>query len=354
MAQRYFAGLDVHKKTIVIAVIDDNCRPVERVTIKADRAELASWLGRWRRKSMRIALEASGSSAWVTYFLLDAERDVTPVHPNHVRAIAETKRKSDRLDAMKLAELLKAGVLRPVHVPSFEERATRALVRQVQRLVKTKTRAKNAVTSLLAEHGYAAPVADPFGKRGRIWLASLPLRDEYRLIVDQQLAQIALLTEQLAVLDKRLTAAVAGNPFHELVRTIPGVATRLAPAIVLETGDIRRFKTGKAAACYSGTIPATYQSGEKERGGGITKEGNPILRWALVQAVMQLIRLDPGAKARYTKLRNRLKKHKARIAMARRLMVTLWHMAKTGEAYRREDPPPKKPKKRCTCAAAPK
>jgi transposase len=354
MKTDYYVGLDIHKRTIVAAVVDRRGGLAGATTLKATRADLLEWITAWSKAGeVRIALEASGSSAWVTYALLENDCEVVPVHPRHVRAIAETKQKSDRLDARKLAELLRAGVLRPVNVPSQEERASRALVRQLRRVVSARTRAKNAVTSLLAELGHACPWTDAFGKSGRRWLMSLRLAAEHRLIVEQELAQIDLLRAQATELEGRLEGAVEGNALHALARTAPGVGPQLGAAIALEFGDIRRFKTAKAAASYSGLIPSTYQSGESRRGGRITREGNAVLRWALVQAALQLVRRDAGAKRRYTRLRNRLKKHKARIAMARHLAVVLWHMARTGEAYRRE-PEPEEPKAVRRRAAPPK
>ena len=348
MKTTYYIGLDVHKRTIVTAIIDRKGKHLGGETLEATRPVLLALISRWGKpEATRIALEASGSSAWVTYALLGAGYDVTAVHPRHVRAIAETKQKSDRLDAGKLAELLRLGALRGVKIPSEQERASRALVRQMRRLVTARTRAKNTVTSVATELGHVCPWTDAFGKSGRRWLAGLDLAPEYRLIVDQELEQIDLLTRQVAALEPQLAVAVQPNPLYALARTVPGVGPQLGAAIALEFGDLRRFRDAKAAASYSGLIPATFQSGESRRGGGITREGNPILRWALVQAAIQLVRLDPGAKERYVRLRNRIKRHKARVAIARHLAVVLWHMARTGEAYRRSaDPPPKPPARR--------
>lgn len=348
MSKAYVAGLDVHKKTIVIALIDARGALVEEATIAARRPDLVAWLEDLGRKSrgLRVALEASGSSAWVTYALLDAGVDVTAVHPNHVRAIAETKRKSDRLDARKLAELHRLGALKPVHIPTLEHRATRLLLRQMRRLVNQRTRQKNTLLSILTELGHVCPWTDAFGKSGRRWIAGLELDPLVRLVVDQQLAAIELATRQLDELDARLEKELPASPLYQLLRTIPGVGLRLGAAIALEFDDIRRFATAKAAACYTGLIPSTFQSGEKRRGGRITKQGNGTLRWALIQAVIQLVRRDPGAKKRYERLRNRIKRDRARVAMARRLVVAIWHMARSGEAFRRDESPPmKRPRK---------
>lgn len=348
MSKAYVAGLDVHKKTIVIALIDAKGAVVEETTIAAKRPDLMAWFEGLGRKSrgLRVALEASGSSAWVTYALLEAGVDVTAVHPNHVRAIAETKRKSDRLDARKLAELHRLGALKPVHIPTLEHRATRLLLRQMRRLVSQRTRQKNTVLSILAELGHVSPWTDAFGKNGRKWIAKLALDATVRFVVDQQLAAIDLATKQLAELDTRLEAELPANPLYELLRTIPGVGLRLGAAIALEFDDIRRFATPKAAACYTGLIPSTFQSGEKRRGGRITKQGNATLRWALVQAAIQLVRRDTGMKKVYERLRSRIKRDRARVAVARRLVVAIWYMARTGEVFRRdESPPPKRPRR---------
>lgn len=353
MSAGYYVGFDVHKRTIVIAVLNSKGELVQEETIDSTREALVEWMARRRKPSgVKIALEASGSSAWVTYVLLTEGFDVTPVHPNHVRAIAETKRKSDRLDARKLAELLRAGVLRPTNVPTEEERATRSLLRQMRRLVGAKTKAKNVVNSVLCELGHVCPWTDTFGKKGRAWLGELKLAAEYLVVIGQQLQQVDLLEALLSDLDRHLEKALNESPLYVSLQTIPGVGPRLGAAIALEFGDVRRFKTAKAAACYTGLIPATFQSGEKRRGGRITKEGNATLRWALVQAVMQLVRLDAGAKERYVKLRNRIKRSKARVAMARHLAVAIWHMAATGEVYRATGKPPKVRTKRTAAKPA--
>jgi transposase len=356
MTADYFIGLDVHKKTIVAAIVDSKGERLEGATLGVSAAELLEWIEPWSAAGpVRIALEASGSSPWVTYALLGAGYDVTPVHARGVRMIAETKKKSDRLDAGKLAELLRLGALRGVHVPSVEDRASRALARQLRRLVGTRTRAKNTVTGVLTEHGHVCPWTDAFGKSGRRWIAGVNLMAEYRTIVNQELEQIDLVTRQIGELESRLAGAVETNPLYALARTIPGVGPQLGAVIALEFGELQRFDTAKAAASYSGLIPSTFQSGESRRGGGITREGNPKLRWALVQAALQLVRLDAGAKKRYEKLRDRIKRHKARVAMARHLAVVLWHMARTGEAYRTGKtpvkPPPREPKHACAACS---
>ena len=143
---------------------------------------------------------------------------------------------------------------------------------------------------------------------------------------------------------KAKTDAQKGKVFTKLIREIT-IAARQGGGDPAGNPRLRlAIQTAKAAACYTGLIPSTYQSGERRRAGRITKEGNATLRWALVQAAMQLIRLDPGTKRRYVRLRNRLKRNRARIAIAHKLAVAIWHMARTGEAYRIEDPPPAKTK----------
>src|SRR5579864_7066096 len=123
MTANYYIGLDVHKQSIVTAIVDSKGKRLGGATLGVSASELLEWIEQQAEaSSVRIALEASGSSPWVTYALLGAGYDVTPVHARGVRAIAETRKKSDRLDAGKLAELLRLGALRSVHVPSIEDR----------------------------------------------------------------------------------------------------------------------------------------------------------------------------------------------------------------------------------------
>ena len=204
-------------------------------------------------------------------------------------------------------------------------------------------RSKNRITAMLQERDEHFEGSDVFGKRGRTWLARRPFEDAARLRVDQLLASIDLHAAQIAEVEDAIEKLVMHDPFVELLRTIPGVGPLLSATIRAEAGDLRRFERPEQFAAYVGLVPATWESGGSRTSGGITKQGNRLLRYAFVLAALHTCRWSAEWKSRYTRLRRRVKKHKARVAMARRLAVAVWHMARTGEAFRHRERPPKEP-----------
>lgn len=344
----WFVGLDVHTQSIVICVVSATGVVLLREKIVARRAALKAWLDTRIPGGVtaKFALEALAPARWVLLELLERELEATLVHPYGVKLIVQSKKKSDRVDAFQLADLLRMGRLPAAYVATPEERELRELVRHRSDLRASITRSKNRIHAILQEHDEHFDGTDVFGKRGREWLEGILFESgSTRMRVRQLLQAIDLLDRQMAEVDQAIAAHVAEEPFFELLATIPGVGVILGAIILAEAGDLRRFKTPHQFAAYTGLVPATWASGDSRTSGGVTKQGNRLLRYALVQAALQLCRWSKELKDRYTKLRRRIKKHKARIAIARRLAVTIWHMARTGEAFRYQERPPKAEKK---------
>ena len=341
----WFVGFDVHTKSIAICVLDASGDVVLRETIPSRRGALRGWLEKMPTSATaKFALEALAPARWVLLELLDRELEATLVHPYGVKLIVQSRKKSDRVDAFHLADLLRLGRLPASYVATPEERELRELVRHRADVRAAMTRCKNRIHAVLHEHDEHFEGSDVFGKGGRRWLAGLPLTGSTEIRVRQLLATIDHLAAQLAEMDKVIEAHVKAMPFFELLSTIPGVGPTLGAIIVAEAGDIRRFDAPGQFAAYAGLVPATWESGGSRTSGGITKQGNRLLRFALVEAAMHLCRWSGEIKARYTKLRRRIKKTKARVAIARRLAVTIWYMARSGEAFRFQERPAKETK----------
>ena len=338
-----YVGLDVHTKSIAICVLDATGAVIKRATIDSRRAAFERWLDEARLGGeARFALEALAPTRWVLAELLTKGFHATLVHPYGVKLIVQSRKKSDRVDAFQLADLLRLGRLPSAYVATPWEQELRDLVRHRANIRARATRAKNRIHAILQERDEHCSWSDLFGKAGRRWLESLEFPASTRVIVGHLLAQIDQATAQLTETDEAIEALVAGDPFVELLQTIPGVGAVLASIIRAEAGDVRRFDRPEQFAAYTGLIPATWESGGSRTSGGITKQGNRLLRYAFTSAALGTCRCSAEWKQRYTKLRRRLKKPKARVAMARRLAVAVWYMARSGEAFRFQERPPKK------------
>lgn len=337
----WFVGFDVHTQSIVICVVSATGVVLLREKIVARRSALKTWLDTRIPAGVtaKFALEALAPAKWVLLELLERDLEATLVHPYGVKLIVQSKKKSDRVDAFQLADLLRLGRLPAAYVATPEERELRELVRHRADLRSSMTQKKNRIHAILQENDEHFDGSDVFGKRGREWLEGVLFECSTRMRVRQLVELIDVLDGQLAEVDRAIATHVQEEPFFELLATIPGVGVILGAIIRAEAGDIRRFKTPHQFAAYTGLVPATWASADSRTSGGVTKQGNRLLRYALVQSALQLCRWSKEIKDRYTRLRKRIKKHKARIAIARRLAVTIWHMAQTGEAFRYQERP---------------
>ncbi|HVK14354.1 MAG TPA: IS110 family transposase [Gemmataceae bacterium] len=259
-----------------------------------------------------------------------------------------TKRKTDRDDALRLAQLEALGQLPTVAVPEKRVREWRALIAHRQALVGQRVAAQNRIRAVLVGQGLPAPRgARAWTTTGRASIAQFarPLAecgpDElWRGMLDLALTAYRQAEELVAVTEARLDALGKADRRVQLLDTVPGLGPRTAEAVVAHLDDPRRFKTGKQVAAYGGLVPRQYQSGEDDRRGRITKRGPAVLRELLVQCAWAMLRYNPWARAVFERLsRGKALRKQAVVALARRVLVRCWAMLRDGVPWR-PDPEP--------------
>jgi transposase len=258
-------------------------------------------------------------------------------HPQKLRVIAESTRKSDRLDAQVLAEFLALGMIPEAYRPTPRQRQHRALVRQRCYLRKRTTSVKNKMRRILSD--YNADRKDLFSAQGLAFLAQAAVSAADRFVLDQLRALWEHLEGQLAALDKELRAFAKKAPAAEaearaVLGTIPEVGQVTVDIVLSEVGDVQRFRSAKRVTAYAGLAPGQRESAGKSRELGITKEGSRLLRWALVEAAWRLVRKSRRWGAAFEQLRQRRGKKKAIVAVARRLLGVMVALLRTGQRYR--------------------
>lgn len=254
------------------------------------------------------------------------------------------KRKTDKDDALRLAQLESLGQLPTVDLPGPAVRQWRALIACRQRLVVKRVAVQNRLRALLVGQGLAAPCgASAWSERGLAHFRGLsaPLEgcvaeDCWRGMLTLALAEYAHLQGAIQATEARLDAAAAGHPSVALLTSIPGVGVRTAEAVVAFLGDPSRFASGKEVGAYAGLVPRQYQSGETDRRGRITKRGPSLLRKLLVQCAWAMLRYNEWARATYARLSRggKTRRKQAVVALARRLLVVCWAMLKKDERWR--------------------
>jgi len=327
-------GLDMHKQFSAVAVLDDAGAVLERCTLHHDDpTKLAEYFGRLGGDGT-VTMEATRGWYWLADLIESEGLTVKLAHPAKVRLIADARIKTDKIDAWVLAHLERLGFLPESYIPPQEVRDRRELLRYRLGLVSLTTGLKNRVHALLAKLGIMSRQTDLFGKSGREFLAGLKLRDVYRRVLDGWLATIDFLACEVKRVTSELRAELKEDFRAELLKSTPGVGVLTAYLLLAEIGDIGRFSSAKRLCSYAGLVPRTYQSGGKNWQGGITRQGNRYIRYAMVEAAQVATRKDAALDLFYQRLKREKGAGKARVAVARKLLVAVYHILKRSEPYR--------------------
>jgi transposase len=337
---RRYIGLDVHKEYLVAAAVDQRqnlLMPPQRVSY----SDLADWLRLELQPTDAVVLEAC-SNAWTLYDQLEPHvAQVTVAHAAHVKLIASSLIKTDKRDALALARLLAADLIPPVWVPPEHVRELRALVHHRRKLVERRSAAKSQLRALLNRQHIVPPTDYVDVQKHRVWWDSLPLSDTDQFIARQLLALLDHLVVALEDVERQLAQFSVSDHWCAQVASllqIPGIAMLSAMTILGAIGDITRFPTAKKLVGYSGLSPRVYSSGQKNRGGRITKAGRKELRTALIEAAWTAVQHDPFWKRRFEELAERRGRGRAIVAIARKMLVVVWHLLTHESADQFADP----------------
>jgi transposase len=333
-----YVGVDLHKQVIVLCVVmlvDGKRRVVgrSRLACREEEAVEAFFRG---LGPFQVAVEATAAYEW---FLRRIERwadRIVLVHPRKMRIIAESRRKSDRLDAQILAEFLAADELPEAWRPTPRVREHRALVRRRDAVRRRISSAKCRLRNVLAH--YNADVSNLFTQEGERYLAALCLSESDRFVVHQLQAELAFHLAQRAAVDQQLRgfAATASLPEREaraVLETVPCAGPVTINVILSELGDVRRFRSQNDVVQYAGLAPGQRQSGDRCLSLGITKEGSRLLRWAMIELAWRMVGKTRRWATIYEKLKHRAGPKKAIVAVARRLLCVLVSLMRSGQRY---------------------
>ncbi len=337
-----FVALDVHKAYVVIGAVGGT----QTVVLAPRRIALAhfwDWAGRHLLPTDHVVLETT-INAWTFYDqLAPLVSRVVVANPAHIKLIAASVVKTDKRDTLVLARLLAANLIPAVWVPPLEVRELRAVVTHRQRLVKQRTMAKNRLQSLLHQHNLTPPGADPFAPTHQTWWETLEhtLPASERLRAQQDRALVAFLTTLIHTVEEELAQLSQREPWRDQVPfliQLPGIGLLGAMTVLATIGDIRRFASSKHLVGYAGLGARIHASGQVYRSGSITRTGRSELRTILVEAAWTTVRTSAWWRSRYEQLLTRMPAAKAIVAIARKLLLVIWHVLSERAADRQADP----------------
>jgi transposase len=329
-----FVGCDVHKRTAVFTILLEDGKLFTTFTVPVTREALRSFAERQLQGEDRLAMEATSNTWAVAGVLRPFVQEIIIGNPLRVRAIAEAKIKTDKVDSRVLAELLRCDYLPRVWQPDAETQRLRRLTHRRAALVSDRTRLKNRLHSILHHTLVPLPTCDLFSKAGMAWLKELPLNEEEALARNSDLRLLELTELEIADLDKLLVREAWQDEKVRLAMSIPGMDYTVAQTCLAAIGDVSRFANGKKLAAYLGLNPSTRQSGTHCYHGRITKQGNAHARWLLVQAAQHLGQYRGPLGQTMRRIIQRKNRSVAVVACARKLAVLLWHVLTSGEPFR--------------------
>lgn len=288
-----FVGLDVHKDTIAMAVVEggpvvERCEPL---ILPHDVPKLVKrLLALAPPEHLRVAYEAGPTGFGLCRALKERGIPCIVVAPNRVPQVPGPRIKTDRRDARHLAQQLRMGALTPITLPEVELEAQRDLVRAREDALHHRRRLRQQLSGFFLRNGFRCPLKSKWGPRHIEWCRAQLLESQaQRLARDHYLEQITQLdrailelTEQISMLSEAL-GGVHGRLYRSL-KALRGVSTLVSATIVAELGDLRRFESPKKLMCYLGMVPREHSSGPRTWRGSITKAGNPHVRRVLIEA----------------------------------------------------------------------
>jgi transposase len=327
-------GLDVGKQFAEVAISEPGKRVRSGGRISASPESLQAF-ARTLGPDDQVVLEAT-TNTWAIVEVLERHAGrVVVSNPLRTRAIADAKVKTDTIDATTLAELLAADYLPTVWQPDPETRALRRRVAARATLVAERTRLRNRISAVLMRNLVSCPWSDPFGRNGRLWLATVELPVDERELVDLTLRLLDGLTAEIGLAEAGLARAVVDDRRVRRLLSIPGIGLQTATGLVALIGDVGRFRRPNKLVSYLGLDPIVRQSGGRPAyTGHISHAGQGHVRGLLVEAALGATRVPGPLHAFYGRVAGRRGHAIAIVAVARKLAVLAWHLLTDDVDYR--------------------
>lgn len=335
--KKLFIGMDLHKNTSTFCVKDRFGNLVASKKILTDKNDVSRFISSLREQTESLSLVLEPVSHWYYYadLIEGLGVNVHLAHPMKVRAIASARVKTDKIDASVLCDLLRANLLPEAYLAPMAVRNWKEQCRFRASLLNLRSQVKNKIHAILFKHSLKHNFSNLFGKSGRKWLASLKLKEPFLSNLDKYLLLIDQFSDLIHQSEEIIEKTVSCHPQAKLLVSIPGVSYCSALTIMAEIGDINRFPNAKKLQGYAGLVPSTYNSGDKQIHGKITKQGSKWLRWVMIEAAYHQERCKriPGFGSYYHSIKQRKGTKTAAVATARKLLAVVWRLLKDNRPY---------------------
>lgn len=320
-----YLGVDLHRKRSHLVALDERGTPLLSRRITNDPDTFRRVFDELQPESLKVAFEATYGWGWFADLLAEVGIPAHMAHPLATKAISSARVKNDAVDARTLAQLLRSNLLPEAWIAPPEIREARRLVRMRASLVRIRSRLRNQVHAILADRGILPPYGDIFGPAGRHWLATLELPPTLSERVAANARLIDAVTSEVATAEREIRARFCRDARLRQLLPIPGIGPAAAATVIVEVGDVRRFREPDALCSWAGLTPSEHSSDEHVRRGHITKQGSRWLRWTMVEAAATAARCDRALGAYAERIARRRGTKIARVALARRILTLCFY-----------------------------
>jgi transposase len=333
----HFAGLDVSVKETSVCIVDDAGKIVREVKVASEPEALLQALTNPAYHFKRIGLEAGPLSQWLFSVLAEADLPVICVETRHMRAVLKAQiNKTDRNDARGMAQMMRVGLYRPVHVKTLRSQKLRMLLTHRKLLQSKAIAIDNDLRGTLRNFGLKVGMAGKVKFEARIaeLVENFP---DLAVLVEPLLVVRRVLREQLGIVHRRLLTIVRDDDVCRRLMTVPGVGPVVALTYRATVDVSARFRNSKAVGAVFGLTPAKYQSGENDRTGAISRCGDDMMRVMLYEAAQSMLLHSTKwswLKAWAMQIARRRGMKKAIVALARRLAVIMHRIWVDGTEFR--------------------
>jgi len=317
-------GCDLHTRYQVVAWVDEGTGEIRTRRLEHEKGETQAFYSSLARGA-RIGIEATFPALWFERLLAECGHELWVGDAAQIRAQVVRQQKTDTRDAEHLLELLRTNRFPRLWVPALGERDLRQLLVHRMKLVRMRTLVKNQLHALAMSQGVCRK-RKLWSEKGRAELQSLVLLPWTSRRRQELLAWLDQLDRSIAPLDQAVAQQAQARAEAVRLMTHPGVGPVVSLAFVLTVGPVERFANSRKLVSYLGLNPREHSSGVRQRLGAISKQGNSMMRWLLVEGAQTAARFDPELRRAYQRLKFRRTSGVAKVAMARRLAVRLYWM----------------------------
>lgn len=329
----FYTGVDLHRRSLAMCTVDENGAVTARSKMKTDLVLVTNYFQQLPGDHQAV-VECTTGWYWFCDLLRSLGISVVLAHAKYLKAISYAKVKTDAVDALTLAQLLRMGYIPQAHQLPAEYRALRDLLRQRMVMEHKRTNIIQRVHSILAQFNITSLALSPYQSGFADFLAECSIPEEYRMTLLMYHQQCVQTTEHRKQLERYFKARLRPTATVQLLMSIPGLGEITGSIIAMETGDIHRFADAKHYCSYCRLVPGAKDSGGKHSHRSGSKDGNQYLKYAFTEAAIKAMMFYPEIKHFATRLERRSTKAIARTVVAKELAKITYYVLTRQEEFK--------------------